>query len=399
MDLQAVVVDGRGSIIDAVYYNNMKALRCMTHSGDEQTGDRAGLDEVIWMTLSKMPDHVKMLVFVIAAHTGGNLRDVRNGMIHVLEERQDNEVARFAMEQSQAQVDVVATIVRSDGGSWTLNVIEEPAQGGQHFIDVLEPTIGNLIRRAIPGAPKRQKVAFAMEKGAVFDLPATQQMSALTAGLGWDVLGQGVDLDVSAVLFDGGGAVADTVFFGKLASSGLRHSGDNLTGAGDGDDEQIQCSLDQIPAHVSQVFFVVNIYTKGVTFQKVVNAYCRIVDTSGVELARYELKEGGRESGLIIARLFREAAGRWGFQALGSFSRGTMWKDAVPDMAAIFHKAPRELQLRGASTLSLDGAVSGAPGTVSLSVDVAPSTRPSRPHGAKGIEGIASGDDPCCALQ
>ncbi|CAK0797927.1 unnamed protein product [Prorocentrum cordatum] len=237
VDLQAVVVNNAGTIINAVYFNNMKALKCITHSGDERTGEKEGFDETIWVGLSKLPADVKMLVFVVAAHSGGHLRDVRNGMIHVLEERKDAEVARIAMERSEAEVDVVATLVRAASGAWTFHAVDEPARGGQHFMDVLEPTIGNLIRAVIPAAPKRQKVAFAMEKGAVLDLPETAQLSAITAGLGWDVVGRGVDLDVSGVLLDERAELVDTIFFGKLAGSGLRHSGDNLTGEGSGDDE------------------------------------------------------------------------------------------------------------------------------------------------------------------
>lgn len=380
VDLQAVVVDRKGSIVDAVYYNNMKALRCMTHSGDEQTGERAGFDETIWIGLSKMPDHVQMVIFVVAAYTGGHLRDVKNGIIHVLEETKDREIGRIPMERSQAQVDVVAMIVRS-GSAWAFHVVEEPATQGQHFIDVLEPTIGNLIRRTIPGAPRRQKVAFAMEKGALLDLPATRQLSKISAGLGWDVTGEGVDLDVSAVLFDGRGTVTDTVFFGKLNSSGLRHSGDNLTGAGDGDDETIECHLDQVPEDVQQIFFVVNIYTRRVNFQSVKNAYCRIVDSTGSELARYLLREGGAQSGLIIARLIREPGERWGFQALGSFSNGSMWKDAVPDMTQIFHQTARDLQRQSTSTLPAPPS-----GGIPQRVEVVPVER-------------VTGKDPCCALQ
>lgn len=351
VDLQAVVVDKQGTIINAVYYNNMKALKCITHSGDE-AGEKEGLDEVVWVGLSKLPEHVKMIVFVVAAHSGGRLREVRNGIIHILEEQKDNEVARFAMERSEEQVDVVATLVRSSSNAWTLQVVDEPAQGGEHFMDVLEPTIGNLIRNAIPGAPKRQKVAFAMEKGAVFDLPATGGLAGITAGLGWDVMGrQGVDLDVSAVLLDQQARDVDTIFFGNQAGSGLRHSGDNLTGHGTGDDEQIQCDLARVPPQVSQIFFVVNVYTKGVTFDQVKNAYCRIIDSQGNELARYLLHEGGPQSGLIIARFFREADGvRWGFQALGTLARGNMWKDSLPDMVRILRMSPHDVQRQASST-------------------------------------------------
>jgi len=389
LDLQCVVVDDRGSIIDAVYYNNMKAQRCITHSGDERTGDRSGLDEVIWAGLAKMPEKVKMLVFVVAAHSGGRLRDVRNGNIHILEERKENEVGRIAIEKSDFAVDVVVVMVKNAGG-WELQVIDEPAQEGQHFMDVLEPTMGNIIRKVIPTAPKRMKVAFAMEKGAVVELPDTGSLKSVTAGLGWDVLGRGVDLDVSAVCFDGQGQLVDTVFFGRLQSCGLVHSGDNLTGAGDGDDEQIKCNLDQVPARVEQIVFTVHIYTKGVTFQKVSNAYCRIFDGSGAELARYELREAGRESGLIIARLFREpGAQRWGFQALGTFTRGSMWKDSLNDLAAVVGKAPRAFQLRGQTTMQFSGA-GGEPVTAHA---------PHAPAVAAGLCGHPPRQEQKCAVQ
>lgn len=380
VDLQAVIVDDRGAIIDAVYYNNMKAVRCVTHSGDEQTGDRDGLDEVIWINFSRMPPNVRMLIFVVAAHSGGHLRDVENGYIHVLEERKENEVARFAMERSEEEVDLVGAILRSDFASnaaaWSLLVVDEPAQDGRHFVDILEPTIGNLIRKYIPNAPRRQKVAFAMEKGAVVDLPQSRQLRNITAGLGWDVVGAGVDLDVSAVCFDSRKRVVETIFFGNLEGCGIKHSGDNLTGDGDGDDEQIVCGLDRIPAHVVQVFFVVNVYTKGVTFQKVRNAYVRIFNDAGDEMARYQLQEAGREQALIIARLFRENVERWGFQAIGTFGSGQMAKDCVPVMQSIFAKAPRELQLRTGTTM----AFSDMPA----------------PHGNVPV---ARGNQECCVLQ
>lgn len=356
VDLQGVVVDDQGAIIDAVYYNNLKALRCITHSGDEQTGEKAGYDEVVWVGLSKLPDHVRMIIFVIAAHSGGHLCDVRNGMIHVLEERQGNEIGRFAMENSSEKVDMVAAFIRSDHGGWYCRVIDEPAQEGQHFMDILEPSIGNFIRKIIPGAPRRQKVAFAMEKGSVFDLPKSSSLGTLTACLGWDVEGEGVDLDVSAVFFDANGKHLDACFFGNTETLGFCHTGDNLTGEGEGDDERILCNLNSVPPNVQQVFFVVNIYTRSVTFEQVKNAYCRIVDSSENELARYELREAAHHNGLVIARLFREDPSRWGFQALGTFSRGQTWKDSVRDMQTIYHSRPRELQCPGQTTMCFSGA-------------------------------------------
>merc|ERR1719230_1235889 len=105
-------------------------------------------------------------------------------------------------------------------------------------MDVL-PLLSDTIRLFIPTAPRRQKVAFAMEKGGVLDLP--QSLNAITVGLGWDTDEGEADLDVSAILLDATGNEIETVFFGRLQSHehGIEHSGDNLTGAGEGDDEQI----------------------------------------------------------------------------------------------------------------------------------------------------------------
>ncbi|CAE7475854.1 terZ, partial [Symbiodinium pilosum] len=372
LDLQAVVVDDRGFIIDAVYYNNMKALKgCITHSGDEQTGQKAGFDELIWVNLPKLPENVRLLIFVIAAFSGGSLRDAQNGKLHVLEGNKDCEVARFPLEQSIYEVDAVASIVRQEEG-WHIQIIDEPAREGRHFIDILEPVLGNIIRNAIPGAPKRQKVAFAMEKASVVDLPQSESLGKVQACLGWDVssdAGGDVDLDVSAVVVGGDGCVRGAVFFGELEGWALTHSGDNLTGEGDGDDEVITANLQEIPVDIQQVVFVVNVYTRGVTFEKVSNAYCRILDSSGEEMARYVLHEGRGERGLIMARLFREngeAGSRWGFQALGSFCRGQTWKDSVPDIQSLARKTARQLQMRSgtmsfAQESSSEAAVSAAP--------------------------------------
>lgn len=355
VDLQAVIVDNGGQIIDAVYFNNLKAMKCITHSGDETTGEKAGLDECVWLTISKMPEKVKMIVFVVAAFRGGHLRDACNGKIHVLEERAENEVARFDMEKSEENVDVVALMIK-DGSQWVLKLVDEDASSGSHFIDVVEPTIGNIIRGQIPGAPRRMKVAFAMEKGSVVDFSQADSVGRVTAGLGWDTGKGDVDLDVSAVLLDGSGKDRNTVFFGNLEADGLKHSGDNLTGEGDGDDETIEVDLQRVPEWAVQIFFVVNIYSKGKTFSEVSNPYCRMIGSEGGEIARYELKEAGRQNGLIIARLFRDApGGRWAFQAVGSFCHGQTWKDSVPEIVAVSRKKPQDLQLRGAATMALQG--------------------------------------------
>jgi len=353
IDLQCIVVDNVGSIIDCAHYDNLKAVRAITHSGDEVAGKPAGIQEMVWVNMQKLPANVNLLVFVVAAYAGGCLRDVVNGQLHVLEGRESNEIALFEMERSQASVDVVAAMFRDPAGGWKLRIIDRPAQQGQHFMDIL-PLLSEVIRGFLPRAPVKQKVAFAMEKGSVLDLP--MNLCGITVGLGWDVDDGECDLDVSAVLLDAHGADIEAVFFGRLesASHGIRHTGDNLTGEGEGDDEQIAAQLDRIGHQVQQVFFVVNIYTVGRKFSQVASPFCRIVDdASGSELCRYALRDAGSESGLIIAKIARETGGtRWGFHALGLPCRGRTYKDSLPQIRASASLKTSALLMRSGSVVS-----------------------------------------------
>lgn len=349
IDLQCVVVDDRGQIIDCAYYNNLKAVNAVTHSGDEATGAAAGIDELVWVNMPNLPDNVGLLVFVVAAYSGGKLMDVANGKLHVLEENTRNEIARFNMEQSSGAVDIVGVMFRSSS-SWSLRIIDEPAQDGQHFMDIL-PLLSDVIRVFMPDAPRRHKVAFAMQKGSIMDLP--MDLSYITVGLGWDTDCGEVDLDVSAVLLDSRGAELETVFFGYLESleHGIKHTGDNLTGEGDNDDEQIIVNLGAVGSCVSQIVFVINIYTAQTTFQQVANPYCRVVDNSiSSELCRYSLTEAGCGNALIVSKIARQAGGRWGFHALGLPCRGRTYKDSLPEIQRSCQQDTRKLMDRGGTT-------------------------------------------------
>jgi len=365
IDLQAVVVDTDGVIIDCAYYNNLKAGRWITHSGDETSGRAHGIREMVWVALRKLQANVGLLLFVVAAYSGGQLKDVANGRLRIFEESESREIAMFEMERSAASVKLAAAMFRSPAGhggasAWKLRVIDEPAQRGQHFMDIL-PFLAEAVRIFIPHAPKKQKVAFAMEKGGVLDLP--QDLSRITVGLGWDVDEGECDLDVSAVLLDRDGVDLEAVFFGRLESEqhGIKHSGDNLTGEGEGDDEQVVVRLDAIGPQVRQVFFVVNIYSAHRNFQQVAEPYCRVVDdATGAELCRYMLRDAGSENGLIMSKIAREAGDRWGFHALGLPCRGRTYKDSLPHIRHSCKLKTASLLLRS-NNVSEPGTPTGTP--------------------------------------
>lgn len=382
IDLQCVVVDEKGVIVDCAYYNNLKAGRAITHSGDETASKRnRNIQEMVWVTLRKLQASVSILMFVIAAYAGGQLQDIASGRFHIFEEQESREIAAFDIERSRASVKVVGAVFKetnSGMAEWALHMLSHPAQRGQHFMDIL-PHLAEIICEFMPHAPKKQKVAFAMEKGGVLDLP--MEMGRITVGLGWDVDEGEVDLDVSAVLLDRDGVDLEAIFFGRLESEehGIQHTGDNLTGEGDGDDEQIIVHLDRIGPQVIQVFFVVNIYTPHKTFRQVAEPYCRVIDdANGSELCRYSLRDAGGESGLIISKISREASGRWAFHALGLPCKGRTYKDSLPQIKASCRLKTSSLLLRSGNS---SGDLSNYSGSAPASPGGSPHGPPTTPMG------------------
>ncbi|RKW12505.1 MAG: TerD family protein, partial [Cardiobacterium sp.] len=172
---------------------------------------------------------------------------------------------------------------------------------------------------------KGQKISLEKEAGGA--------LSSVVMGLGWDVAkkkglfgfgrNQEIDLDASCFMFDDNNHPVDLVYFGHLRSNdgSIQHSGDNRTGAGDGDDEQIAVNLARVPANIKSLVFTVNNYT-GQDFSQVENAYCRLVDgQSGKEIARYDLSAQGSHNAQIMAKLYRHN-GEWKMHAIGENGRG-----------------------------------------------------------------------------
>lgn len=166
-------------------------------------------------------------------------------------------------------------------------------------------------------------------------------LTKITLGLGWDpvkggffskMLGAGgdIDLDASCILFDEHLNAVDLVWFRQLASKdgSIKHSGDNRTGEGSGDDESIYVDLQALPASIKCLALTCNSFT-GQNFEKVENAYCRILDTAkNTELARFNLSEKGRHTGVVMASLVRGPQG-WEFKAIGQTTNGRTADDLV----------------------------------------------------------------------
>jgi len=154
-------------------------------------------------------------------------------------------------------------------------------------------------------------------------------LTAVTVGLGWDVrttTGTEFDLDASAIVLGADGKVVSDkhfIFFNNKTSPDgtVEHTGDNLTGEGEGDDEQIKVNLAGLPADVDKVVFPVSIYdadSRSQSFGQVRNAFIRVVNQAGAgEIARYDLTEdASTETAMVFGELYRSGAD-WKFRAVG----------------------------------------------------------------------------------
>lgn len=189
------------------------------------------------------------------------------------------------------------------------------------------------------------EMAISLTKGQRVDLSkAAPGLGRVRMGLGWDaakkkgglfssLIGgdpESIDLDASCIMFDKNGQAIDTVWFRQLTSrdGAIRHSGDNRTGDGSGDDETIIADLEKIPAQVTALVFTVNSF-RGQTFDEVDNAFCRLVDErNGAEIASFKLADKGQHTGVIMAVVSRQN-GSWAMTASGAKANGRTVQDLV----------------------------------------------------------------------
>ncbi|SMF81686.1 TerD family protein [Streptomyces sp. Amel2xC10] len=162
-------------------------------------------------------------------------------------------------------------------------------------------------------------------------------LSQVKMGLGWEPAyrGKDIDLDASVIAFGPQRNHIDSCYFGKLSIVGgaIKHSGDNLTGEGGGDDEVIVVDLGRLPQEVSGLVFTVNSFS-GQKFTEVAKAYCRLVDaTTGEELVRFDLTGAEPQTGVMMAKLIRQYSGEWEMTAMGDFVKARTVRNMVKPAA------------------------------------------------------------------
>lgn len=183
---------------------------------------------------------------------------------------------------------------------------------------------------------KGQKISLEKEAGSA--------LTKIIMGLGWDAVktkgffgfggkAQDIDLDASCLMFDEQGNQTDAVWFRQLKSNdgSVIHTGDNRTGEGDGDDEQIIVDLTKVPANVKSLVFTVNSFT-GQNFSQIENATCRIVNAANnQEIARFNLSTLGSHNAQIMAKVYRHGA-EWKMHAIGEIGNGRTFAELMPQI-------------------------------------------------------------------
>ncbi|KAB1143147.1 TerD family protein [Streptomyces luteolifulvus] len=215
------------------------------------------------------------------------------------------------------------------------------------------PTDQRLTAPSAPAAPPAPPAAPApgagkinLDKGRV-SLQKNQTVSLVKGGrpllaqvkmgLGWEPAyrGKDIDLDASVIAYGPQRNHIDSCYFGKLSivNGAIRHSGDNLTGEGSGDDEVITVDLGRLPQEVTGLVFTVNSFS-GQKFTEVAKAYCRLLDAaSGEELVRFDLTSAEAQTGVMMAKLIRQFSGEWEMTAMGDFVKARTVRNMVKPAA------------------------------------------------------------------
>lgn len=350
LDLQAIAFSSSGAPLGAVAYSNARALDGgLRHRGDGTSGEKMKHDREVWVYLELMPDDVSLIVFVGATVEKGCLWHVEDARFHLIQDGGEaaGELGSLSLESMSCQAAVLGYL-RRDAGGWVVRATELLAKDGQHFVDILEPTIGGVVRGVIAGAPNLEESVFQLDQGAIVELPRTELVHHVCAGLSWELPGgQTADLDVSAILMDNDGKELCAVHVEHLAEQGMQLLAPRSDPRGL---RAVHLDLEALAPEVQQLFFLLNMTSGGQLADQASSVTCRIfTGESGKQREFSSFTCAGQEDsdqhGLIVARLFRAPGKlRWAFEAVGSQCGGTSCAESLPEVEEYASEYPRGIE-------------------------------------------------------
>jgi len=359
LDVWAVAMTSKGlQPKNLVYFaNTLDSSGSIHHLGDNLTGEGDGDDETIDINLGNVPDDYRHILVGVTIYRGvqrrQSFKNVENAFIRIYDKGTGIEICRYS-DQFQNEVadfqSMLFGILSRTPEGWKFTAVGKGAKFSsisnvtnvyKEYTDenVMAACLLNNTNNNNSENGGNKTMAVSLNKGGKVSLAKVAQdagISALqniTVGLGWDTNrydgGAAFDLDASAFMLGASGKVrtdADFIFYNNKTAPGIEHTGDNRTGEGDGDDEQIKIDLNAIPADVQKVAFTVTIDQADVrnqNFGMVENSFIRIVDTNtNTELVRYDLGEDfSIETAIVVGEIYRHN-GEWKFNAIGSGFQG-----------------------------------------------------------------------------
>lgn len=349
LDAWAMAINSKGlQRKNTVYFGNTSdSSRMITYGGDNLTGAGEGDDETITIKLNELPeDYWRILVGVTIFHGKSRKQvfsDVDNTFIRVFDKQSGKELCRYD-DQFKGEFGNCTTVLfgmfEKTPEGWEFMAIGEPGKHGT-ILEGLNAykkyELSDTLNTMNGG---KRVMAVSLSKGGKVSLAKVAQdagiasLSKIIVGLGWDCNrysgGADFDLDAAAFMQGANGKVrteSDFIFYNNKVAAGIEHTGDNRTGEGEGDDEQIKVDLTALDPGVERISFTVTIdqaETRGQNFGMVENSYIHIIDEqTGTELIRYDLGEDfSTETAIVAAELYKHN-GEWKFNAIGSgFSGG-----------------------------------------------------------------------------
>ncbi|MEW2513124.1 TerD family protein [Streptomyces sp. NPDC046870] len=348
LDVSGLLLTGDGKVRsddDFIFYNQPTGPGVTYRSGGGTAPDAVTVDT------AAVPPEIEKIVVTASPDAAGQtfrgieptatIRDADGGAV----------LATFTPPQLGDETALVVVEIYRRGGQWKARAVGQGYANGlagiatDFGVTVEEPAAAPAAPpqpAAPPPAPAPGAGKINLDKGRV-SLQKNQTVSLIKGGrpllsqvrmgLGWEPAfrGKDIDLDASVVAYGPQRNHIDSCYFGKLTilNGAIRHSGDNLTGEGGGDDEVITVDLGRLPQEVTGLVFTVNSFS-GQKFTEVAKAYCRLVDAfSGEELVRFDLTGAEPRTGVLMAKLIRQFSGEWDMTALGEFVKARTVRNMV----------------------------------------------------------------------
>jgi stress response protein SCP2 len=343
VDLMALLLTESGTVRsddDLVFYNQPSHRSGAVRSAGKEAAGPVTTDALNVDLAQVEPDIDRILIG--ASADGGSFGAVPELVLELAESATGTGLAEFRVPDASTETAFVFGEFYRRAGGWKFRAVGQGYATGlaglatDYGISVDEPPAAprpaSTNPPARPSAQPARSGKVNLDKGRV-SLRKNERVSLVKTGappltkvrmgLGWDPAkaGKDVDLDASALAFDQANKKIEIVWFTHLSEfqGALVHTGDNLTGEGEGDDEQILIDLAALPSRVHSLVFTINSF-RGHKFTEISAAFCRLVDVgTGAELVRFDLSESEPRTGVIMAVISREPAGSWEMRAVGEF--------------------------------------------------------------------------------